>query len=160
MFNFFKPFRVSSTELTDSTMFDEKTFFQKFINDLQGAKEEVIIESPFITIDRMKKFVPVLQDLVSKNILIYIITRYPQEHSNEFTFQAEEAIRWCENNGIQVLVCKGKHHRKLAIIDKKIVYEGSLNILSQLHSREIMRRIDDKSVTEETIKFFKFDAFL
>src|SRR2546430_1728752 len=108
----------------------------------------------------MKKFVPVLQDLVSKNINIYIITRYPQEHTNEFAIQAEEVIRWCENNGIQVLLCKGKHHRKLAIIDKKIIYEGSLNILSQLYSREIMRRIDDKNVTEETIKFLRFDTFL
>ena len=34
-------------------------------------------------------------------------------------------------------MCIGNHHRKLAILDRKVLWEGSLNILSQTRSREI-----------------------
>jgi len=74
--------------------------------------------------------------------------------------QSEEAIRWCESIGIQVFLCLGNHHRKLAIIDRKILWEGSLNILSQTKSREIMRRIDDKEAALEMFNFLEFRRFL
>lgn len=71
--------------------------------------------------------------------------------------QSELGIQWFENAGIQVLLADGGHHRKLAIIDRKILYEGSLNILSQINSREIMRRIDDEIITIDTINFLEYN---
>jgi hypothetical protein len=57
-------------------------------------------------------------------------------------------------------MCLGNHHRKLAILDKKILWEGSLNILSQIYSREIMRRIDNQDLTLEMFNFLKFYRFI
>jgi len=62
--------------------------------------------------------------------------------------------------GVQVLLCVGNHHRKLAILDRKILWEGSLNILSQTHSREIMRRIDSSKLTGEMFKFLKLERWI
>ena len=39
-----------------TSLHDEKTFFSKFLTDLENSQNEVIIESPFITIARMKTF--------------------------------------------------------------------------------------------------------
>jgi len=161
MFNFFKPFRVSSTELTDSTMFDEKTFFQKFINDLQGAKEEVIIESPFITSRRAQMFYPVFKRLLDKGVEVYVITRPPHDQENEvLKEQAERTIAHFERLGVQALLSSGNHHRKLAILDKMILWEGSLNILSQSNSREFMRRIEGRQTAQQTYDFLKFGNIL
>lgn len=146
--------------MNNSSLYDEKTFYKAFLQDLKHCQKEVVIESPFITTERMKTFGDMFNELIEKGVKIYIITRDPQEHGNGYELQSEEAIRWCEYSGIQVLIAKGNHHRKLAIIDKQILWEGSLNILSQIYSREIMRRIDNKEVTEEMITFLKFDRFL
>ena len=141
--------------MCNSSLFDEKTFYQTFLDDLKNCRKEVIIESPFITSSRMKTFDRVFQNLLEKSVKIYIITRDPSEHDGGYEVQSEEAVRWCEEIGIQVLLCKGNHHRKLAILDRKILWEGSLNILSQVKSREIMRRIDSEDTTMETFEFLK-----
>src|SRR5579872_5798839 len=143
-----------------SSLFDEKTFYQRFLDDLRHCQNEVIIESPFITSVRMKTFDHEFQNLLEKGVKIYIITRDPSEHDNGYDIQSEEAVQWCEEIGIQVLLCKGNHHRKLAILDRKILWEGSLNILSQVKSREIMRRIDSEKITLQTFKFLHFSKYI
>lgn len=146
--------------MNNSSLYNECTFYQAFLNDLRHAQQEVIIESPFITTKRMKTFEHIFKMLIKKGIKIYIITRDSKEHTNGYEVQSEQAIQWCEYAGIQVLLCSGNHHRKLAIIDKKLLWEGSLNILSQLQSREIMRRIECKDMAHEMISFLKFDKIL
>ena len=144
----------------NSSLFDEKTFYQTFLKDLEHCQNEVIIESPFITSQRMKTFDRVFTNLLKKEVKIYIVTRGPREHNNGYETQSEEAIRWCETVGIQVLLCKGNHHRKLAILDRKILWEGSLNILSQYKSREIMRKIESQDITMQTFNFIKFLKYI
>jgi hypothetical protein len=61
---------------------------------------------------------------------------------------------------VQVLLCLGNHHRKLAILDRSIVWEGSLNILSQTYSRELMRRIEDRESAEQMFIFLNLDRFI
>ncbi len=146
--------------MNNSTLFDEKTFYQTFSHDLEVCQSEVIIESPFITTERMRTFDRIFRKLLKKGVEIYIFTRDPKEHDEFMEPQSEDAIRWCETVGIQVLLCIGNHHRKLAILDRKILYEGSLNILSQKHSREIMRRIPDKTIAMQTFSFLKLNKFL
>ncbi|MGI8419412.1 MAG: phospholipase D-like domain-containing protein [Candidatus Levyibacteriota bacterium] len=146
--------------MNNSALYDEKTFYQAFLHDLKHCQKQVVIESPFITIERMKTFDGIFRNLVKRGIKIYIVTRDPKEHDNGYEIQSEDAIKWSESMGIQVLLCSGNHHRKLAILDRKIMWEGSLNILSQIYSREIMRRIENQNLTEEMINFLKFDKFL
>jgi phosphatidylserine/phosphatidylglycerophosphate/cardiolipin synthase-like enzyme len=149
----------SAPELATSILYNETTFYNQFVNDLNSAKEEVIIESPFITINRLKTLIPIFKKLKNRNIQILIITRSPLEQDGYMGAQSELGIQWFENMGIQVLIEYGGHHRKLAMIDKRITYEGSLNILSQSQSLEFMRRIESKKLTEELIKFIRYDGF-
>lgn len=143
-----------------STLHDESTFYQAFTRDLMKSQEEVIIESPFITNYRARVLVPILKKLVDKGVKVYVITRDPKEHELGMEIQSEDAIRAFEVIGVQVLLCVGNHHRKLAILDRKVLWEGSLNILSQTHSREIMRRIDSKDLAIQMFNFLKLSKFL
>ena len=88
------------------------------------------------------------------------MTRDPKEHEENMEYQSEDAIRTFEAIGVQVLLCVGNHHRKLAILDRKILWEGSLNILSQTYSREIMRRIESEKIALEMFNFLKLSRFL
>ena len=140
----------------NSSLHDEKTFYEAFLRDLEQCQEEVIIESPFITSERMKLLWPVLRKIHSRGVKIFIITRDPREHSEGYEVQSESEIEALEIMGVQVLLCTGNHHRKLAIIDRRILWEGSLNILSQIHSREIMRRLEDGGFAVEMFNFLNF----
>lgn len=143
-----------------SQLHDEKTFYQTFLKDLERCESEVIIESPYITTERMRTFDRLFEKLLKKGVKIYIITRDPKEHELSMEIQSEDAIQWCEALGVQVLLCIGNHHRKLAIMDRKILWEGSLNILSQTYSREIMRRIESQELTLQMFNFLKLEKFL
>lgn len=160
--NWFRKQKVNQPipDITTSILYNEATFYNQFTQDLLAAKDEIIIESPFIATQRLSKLKPVFEKMVKKGIKVFIITRHPDEHDKVMAGQAEAGIHYFEVLGVQVLLCDGGHHRKLATIDRKILYEGSLNILSQSHSREFMRRIESRKLTEELFKFLRFDQIL
>lgn len=142
-----------------SSLHNESTFYPQFVQDLLQAKHEVVIESPFIATGRMKKLSPIFKFLVSQNIKVYVVTRDPSEQTSFLNLQAEKEIAKFETMGVQVLIYKNNHHRKLAIIDRKLLWEGSLNILSQNDSREFMRRIDDEKTTQETFNYLNLEKY-
>ncbi len=72
---------------------------------------------------------------------------------------AREAVAELQGMGVMVLFTE-RHHRKLAIVDREILYEGSLNILSQNASCEIMRRIESSSLAEDMLTFIKLNTHL
>lgn len=146
--------------LFTSQLHDEQTFYQTFLRDLENCRTEVVIESPYITSERMRTFDRLFEKLLKRRVKIYLVTRDPKEQEEFMEPQSEESIQWCETVGIQVLLCTGNHHRKLAILDRKILWEGSLNILSQTYSREIMRRIENKNLAMQMFKFLKLEKFL
>lgn len=123
-----------------SKLYDQNTFYKAFEHDLKRCKRELIIESPFITTRRMNTLLPLFAKLRKRDVNIVINTRNPTEHDGDYYYQALDAITAMQNQGITVLYTVG-HHRKLAIIDREMFYEGSLNILSYSDSCEIMRRI-------------------
>ena len=143
-----------------TSLHDEKTFFSKFLTDLENSQNEIIIESPFITIARMKTFWPVFRRLVARGVKVYIVTRDPREHTDGYEVQSEVEIQEFEAVGIQVLLCTGNHHRKLAIIDRNILWEGSLNILSQAKSREFMRRLEDGGFAVDLFNFIGYEKYM
>jgi HKD family nuclease len=139
---------------------DETSFYQIFKRDLDQSKREIIIESPFITTDRMRTLWTVLKRVYARGIKIYIVTRDPKDHSDGYETQSEDEIRRLEELGIQVFLCTGNHHRKIAIIDREILWEGSLNILSQIKSREFMRRLEGGGFAVDLFNFIGYGKYM
>lgn len=127
------------------------------MNDIEASQAEVIIESPFITSKRMKSLWPCFKRLVVRGVKVYIVTRDPKEHTEGYENQSEAEIEELEAVGIQVFLCRGNHHRKLAIIDRNILWEGSLNILSQMKSREFMRRLEGGGFAVDLFNFIGYE---
>lgn len=140
------------SSLSISRLYDQNTFYDAFLYDLRHAKLRVIIESSFITERRMLALFPALQRLRKRNVHIVINTKPFEEHEAGYREQAIWAVEVMQDSGIDILFTNG-HHRKLAIIDDDILYEGSLNILSQNDSCELMRRIRSKELVKETLRF-------
>ncbi|PIP74729.1 MAG: hypothetical protein COX78_04370 [Candidatus Levybacteria bacterium CG_4_10_14_0_2_um_filter_35_8] len=84
----------------------EKTFYLSFLDDLERCREEVIIESPYITSERTSLFIPVFEKLLEKGVRTYVMTRDPKEHALSIGVQSEEAIRTFEIMGHLLDYCK------------------------------------------------------
>lgn len=149
-----------SPDLLQSKLYDEDTFYKQFLADLKRCKREVVIESPFISMNRVYSLIKPFEELVRRKVKVYVITRNPDDHDIGMKQQAETAIRRFETIGVQVLVANDYLHRKLAILDRSILWEGSLNILSQTCSQEIMRRIKSDQLSEEMFGFLKLERFI
>ncbi len=145
--------------MNNSALFNNNTFYKAFERDLRRARQSVIIESPFITRRRMEHLLPLLTRLRRKGVRIVVNTRDPEEHNEEYAIQAEDAIAAMQDIGIKVLYTV-KHHRKLAIIDEEVLWEGSLNILSQGDSCEIMRRTVSDGLAWQMLHFTKLDELV
>lgn len=71
-----------NTAFDKSTLFDEKTFYNAFLNDLEVCRKEIIIESPYITSGRMKTFHSLFLKLLKQDVkytLLLVIHRSIRE---------------------------------------------------------------------------------
>ena len=157
--NFLRRHRIDPSPLLSSRLFNEQTFYTSFLQDLRGSRKEVLLESPFITKRRMRELYPVLRKLVRRGVRVTINTRDSREHEPLMRMDAETAVGMLQDVGVQVLYTDN-HHRKLAIIDGCILWEGSLNILSQNTSCEVMRRIESEALACQMLDFLKVRRFL
>lgn len=139
-----------------SALYNQDSFYAQFVKDLKKCKKEVLIESPYLTSSRIELLYAVFEELLSHGAKVHIVTRDPIDHDDEYVkHQATNEILNLKELGINVILLKGFHHRKIAIIDRNILWEGSLNILSYNSSLEIMRRIENERMAKQMLSFLK-----
>ena len=71
-----------------------------------------------------------------------------------------DEIQRFERLGVKVFIAINNPHRKIAILDRKITWEGSLNILSQAYSKEYMRRTMSEEYAMELFHFFTLERII
>ena len=140
-------------DLLNSGLHTEATFYRSFERDLKHAKQEVIIESPFIACKRTESLLPVLKKLTRRGVRVRVNTRNPAHHERELRIQAWQSIKQLRSIGVKVRFYDDMRHRKLAVIDRTVLWEGSLNILSQSHSKEVMRRTKSEMLAIQMLRF-------
>ncbi len=141
-------------------LFNEKTFYPTFVKELLEAEKEVIIYSPYISKFRSEFFNSTLKKLKKRNIAVFIFTRPIEEHEYFMRSEIKIALNDYKEMGANIFYLKGSIHEKLAIIDRKILWEGSLNILSQRSSRELMRRISNEDSAKQMMSYLGINKAL
>ncbi len=150
MINFFKNNKDCLESTLDTKLYNQDTFYKVFIRDLKRARNEVIIESPFVTVKRLETFLPIFKALVNSNVKVIIHTKDPYELDDYLKDELYKGLSSLLGLKVQVIFIKGLH-RKITVIDREILYEGSLNILSQNNSIEMMRRIKSTTLSRGLI---------
>jgi phosphatidylserine/phosphatidylglycerophosphate/cardiolipin synthase-like enzyme len=159
MFRHLRRHSVSPNDLLTSRLYNELTFYPTFLQDLKRCQNEVIIESPYMTTNRAALITPILKRLVKQGVRVTINTRYPGHHDQLLRIQAWTVTKELKQIGVKVRFFNDYNHRKIAILDYNIFYEGSLNILSQCRSKEIMRRVESEQLTRQMIQFLRLKRF-
>jgi hypothetical protein len=120
-------------------LFKQKDFDNVFRADVSQAKVSVVIFSGFITPERVGSYGDLFRQKILEGVKIRCVTRPPQ--FNGSIPGGKEALDAFEGIGV-VVDCRRDIHQKIAIIDGRTVWFGSLNPLSHTaRTEEIMMRV-------------------
>jgi len=122
-----------------TTLCTEQDFWKNFFADLKTCIRSIIVISPFLANEATWRIINEFKVLKQRGVQITIFTRPANEHTNVNSFNL--AINRLKTIGAEIKIVS-KLHQKIAIIDHRIWWEGSLNILSFRSSREHMRRFE------------------
>lgn len=147
-------------QTTTGKVFTHEDFWAAFVNDLEQARRRVLIQSPFASLRRIRALAKVLAGLTNNRVAVCVFVQEPRHwrqkpelREPEIVCQISEAasaFNTLASLGLHVTL-RAKIHAKLAVIDDKILWEGSLNILSHLNTEERMRRWADPAQTREAV---------
>lgn len=135
-------------------IFDNSNFLPVYSNDIMNASREILIVSPFATKKRTFQMAKNLKIAYANNVNVIIVTRPAEEYKEKDLNTWQEAIDELKSSGA-TLVLKSNIHQKFAIIDQKIVWYGSINLLSYGSAEESMMRIISPCIACELIESIK-----
>jgi len=133
-----------------NTIFNNKNFLPVFINDILSAKNEIVIVSPYVSKRRLDQMLNILKTAINNGTRIIIFTRPDTEYREKDRVPVKNMIHSLRNSGIDV-VCKSNIHQKFAVIDHKIVWYGSINLLSFGNAEESIMRLESLNIASELV---------
>ncbi len=129
-------------------IFNHSAFDPAFEDDVRAAKESVVIFSGFVTPSRVSKLGDLLRAKVANGVKVRCVTRPPHRNGSMDRASSKEALDYLEGIGC-VVDCRARIHEKVVLIDNKIVWHGSLNVLSHTHlTDESMTRLVNSGFAE------------
>ncbi|NUT46926.1 MAG: hypothetical protein HOV94_06320 [Saccharothrix sp.] len=120
-------------EVTDIE--DEFAFKDTLAKNLAKARRSVWMWSPWVG-KHGKRFMPLIADAVARGVDVRVFTR----EDNDFIQRNDTNQKWLEalrDTGARIIRAR-LEHKKIVVIDQRVVLIGSLNALSHGNSREVM----------------------
>lgn len=133
-----------------NSIYNNNNFLTVFSNDVFTAKNEIIIVSPFVSKRRLSQMLKLLMIAIKNCVNIKVITRPKTDFKGKNIFNLEEMHETMKVSGIAVIL-KSNIHQKFAIIDEKIVWYGSINLLSYGSAEESIMRLESINIANELL---------
>ena len=130
---------------TINMIYDEHSFMPVMKNDFAEAKKEILIVSPFLRRKRVDAILEWLIEPLNTGVSITVITR-PAE-----AYEKPEPIKDCiiHLQSFVTIVQKPNIHQKFILIDHRLVWYGSINLLSYGNSEESIMRLETRELAGE-----------
>jgi phosphatidylserine/phosphatidylglycerophosphate/cardiolipin synthase-like enzyme len=129
-------------------IFNKQNFFPVYVNDIKTAQKQILIVSPFMTKSRVLQVMDYFKEQIDNHVKVSILTRPAEEFHEDKRAGLNEIFSLLQNAGVTVLLKSGIH-QKFAIIDSKIVWFGSINLLSFGYSEESIMRLVSNNIAFE-----------
>jgi len=131
-------------------IFDKSNFLSVYTNDIINAAREILIVSPFVTKRRTLQMMQHLKIVLENKAKVIVITRPLGDFKDKNTSALQGALDVLRVAGVS-LVFKSNIHQKYAVIDQRIVWYGSINLLSFGSAEESIMRLDSPNIANELI---------
>jgi ssDNA-binding Zn-finger/Zn-ribbon topoisomerase 1 len=134
------------------TVFTAGTFYPAFEGDCRDAEREIIIFSPFMTERGTGRWVELWRAKISEGVRVRLVVRPPGDQGGVLEHGLPELVDSLRKIGV-VVDQRARMHEKLAFIDGKTLWHGSLNILSHRDTSESMLRVESPGACEQIGSF-------
>jgi superfamily II DNA or RNA helicase len=134
-----------------NVIFDKSNFLPVYTNDLVNAKREIVIASPFTTKRRTVQMMQYLDIAIKNKVRVVVVTRPIEDFRNKDVVALQGVLDLLKDAGVS-MVFKTNIHQKFAIIDEKIVWYGSINLLSFGSAEESVMRLESSNIASELIR--------
>lgn len=125
--------------ITPNLIYDGKSFYPVFADDVTHATKEVLIVSPFMRKNRLTQTIKLLSQVILNGVSVTVVTRPPEDFKEKERDTVIQNAELLSGHGIQVKY-KSEFHQKFTVIDQKVAWYGSVNFLSYgTHEENIMR---------------------
>ena len=129
-----------SSSIAENQIFNGSTFYRPYTSDLTKAKRSIVISSPKLYRTEQNPLVTLLKELTQQGIEILITTAVENEQT-----------AFIQSKGLSVKV-KPKLSLYTTIIDKEVVWYGSINTLGYASKDDNMIKVTDIHLANELIK--------
>jgi len=154
------PFNTDHSSFTykeeKAYFFNETNFDHAFLQDMESAKQAIVIFSAFSTPRRIAFWSDTFRKKMTEGVRIRAVTRPPNKQGSISPEHAGEAIDLLERMGV-VVDLRNAMHEKICFIDDKILWHGSLNPLSHTgRTDESMMRIVSQQACNLKAEFERY----
>jgi HKD family nuclease len=132
-------------------IFDKNSFFKVYLNDIENARHNVVIVSPFITKKRAAQMIGNFDALLKRQVKVTIVTRPETDFNDKKQTALKDIFKMLEDAGVQILL-KSNIHQKFVVIDNRISWYGSINLLSFGWSEESIMRLVSGNIANELLR--------
>lgn len=143
----------------DRLVVTQEHFYPLLQRDINGAKKEIVIYSPFMTQNRVAHLHPLLISAVERGIDVFVVTKTHSERSKGDLTTYRQIESSLERWGVHVIHKKGMHE-KLVFVDDEIIWSGSLNPLSFSSTQEHMERRQNRHVVADYTKTIRLQELI
>jgi hypothetical protein len=109
--------------------------------DVQGARRSVLVAAPYTTERGVGRWLADFDAVRRRGVRVRVLTRPPDENTREW--QARLRAAGCE------IELRPGMHEKIVIVDGRVLWEGSLNLLSHRNTTEVMRRSENSAYCDQ-----------
>ncbi len=132
-------------------IFDKNNFLPVYSNDILNAAREILIVSPYATKRRTLQMLQHLKTALCNQVKVMVVTRPVDDFNEKDITVLQGCLELLKNAGVRV-VFRPNIHQKFAVIDQRIVWYGSINLLSFGSAEESIMRLESSNIANELIK--------
>ena len=129
-------------------IYDGKSFYPVFCEDLRNAKSEILIVSPFMRKSRITQMLRILSEAMLNKAKVVVITRPAEDFPEKDRETVIENTERLKSYGVEVQHKSG-FHQKFTVIDGQTVWYGSVNFLSFGTAEESIMRFTSHDIADQ-----------
>ncbi|MDL2226642.1 phospholipase D-like domain-containing protein [Deltaproteobacteria bacterium OttesenSCG-928-M10] len=145
-------YRVDAKEQSAAIgmIFNQDSFLPVLTHDLEQVRKEIVIVSPYLSKGRINQMGRLFVPGLTRGTDVVIITRPPESFADTTKPRTAALVMELRDMGATVIL-KERIHQKFAVIDRRVVWYGSINLLSYGKSEESMMRFENREIAEELL---------
>ncbi len=135
----------------DNSIYDFETYLKVYKNDLLGAAKEIILSSPVISGGKISELIRLLKPRQKKGLQVHIVTWQPDCYGFGDSSYWMELHQQMRQAGFRLSLVED-YCEKYCIIDRELVWYGSMNFLGKEDVDDNLMRVVSAKIAAELLE--------